>query len=88
MIDLKAISEQTYKRAVERGKIKENHSWENSMKDLAGEVIELALCNDLRGIDYEIADVILVCCSICYHYGIDIEDAIIQKVEYNEKRLD
>ena len=88
MIDLRELSERTYARAIERGKITSHHSWEKSMKDLAGEVIELALCTDLRDIGFEIADIILVCCSICVDRCIDVEDVIRQKVEYNEKRKD
>ena len=39
-----------------------------------------------EGIPIEFADVIIRVLDTCENYGIDIEDAIIRKTEYNKKR--
>lgn len=45
-------------------------------------------CPELRpeGIPIELADVIIRIADMCGHYGIDLESAIKQKMEYNKGR--
>lgn len=39
-----------------------------------------------EGVPIELADVIIRIFDFCGHYGIDIEDAIMQKIAYNKTR--
>jgi len=38
------------------------------------------------GIPFELADVVIRVFDMCGHYGIDLESAIREKMEYNKKR--
>ena len=40
----------------------------------------------LEGIPIELADVIIRIADLCGHYGIDLESAIEEKMEYNKTR--
>jgi NTP pyrophosphatase (non-canonical NTP hydrolase) len=90
MIDLNNLATEAARCAINRVKITGHHCWDDYMKDLSEEVIELSLAGNrgLNGLMDEIPDIILVCMSIASVYGIDIEKAIIKKMEYNEKRKD
>ena len=90
MIDINKLAELAHACAIRRNKITGHHDWEEFMKDLSSEFAELA-CSGHRGKNYvsqEIADVIMVCVAIAYHYGIDVEKAIINKMQFNEQRND
>jgi NTP pyrophosphatase (non-canonical NTP hydrolase) len=39
-----------------------------------------------EGVPSELADAVIVIFSMCGHYGIDLESAIIDKMEYNKTR--
>jgi NTP pyrophosphatase (non-canonical NTP hydrolase) len=85
MVDINKIAELAHACACKRGKITGHHDYEEFMKDLASEFAELA-CAGHRGakcVSSEIADVILVCLSVSYHYNIDAEKAIKDKMLYN-----
>jgi NTP pyrophosphatase (non-canonical NTP hydrolase) len=91
MIDLNKLAKEAHGCALRRGKITNCHSYEDFMKDLAGEIIELTCAGyrGLKAIKPEVADVILVCLSTCIAYGItDIEAIIKEKHEYNLNRKD
>lgn len=40
-----------------------------------------------EGISLELADIILVCFNFAHHLGIDIEQALKDKIEINRKRI-
>jgi NTP pyrophosphatase (non-canonical NTP hydrolase) len=91
MIDLNDLAKKAHSCARRRRKITGHHTWEEFMKDLSGEVTELTWAGQmgLDAIKPEIADVILVCLSVCVVYGInDIEAVLMEKHEYNENRND
>ncbi len=91
MIDLNKLSEQTHACAVRRGKIKDDTKWHELTNDLCREAQELATAFynwDEVNRNEELADIMIVCLSIAKHYGIDIEQAIIKKMAYNEVRED
>ncbi len=39
-----------------------------------------------EGVPIELADVVIMCFSFAYCYGIDLESAILEKMEYNKTR--
>jgi NTP pyrophosphatase (non-canonical NTP hydrolase) len=89
MIDLNRLAMEVCGCAARRGKITGHHDYEEFMKDLAGEVIELTYAGHrgLEAVKPEIADVIFVCLSVCMAYGIkDIEKVLMEKHEYNKNR--
>ena len=40
----------------------------------------------MEGIPSELADIVIRVADMCGHYGIDLEKAILEKIEYNKSR--
>jgi len=90
MIDINQLSEQAYNCAVRRGKITKDTDYEDWMKAISSEVIELSMSNieGRKHISFEMADIVITLLSMSKYYGIDLEIAILDKMEFNEKRSD
>ena len=85
MIDINKLSERAHACAVRRGKITKKTTWEDWMKALSSEVIELALAGVIR---FEAADIVITLLSLSKEYEIDLEKSILEKMDFNEKRSD
>jgi len=85
--------QRNYQASVKRGKITNNTSSEEFVEKIKEEVNELheshVAFNDSFMFDsQELADVILVCLAMAYHFDINIWDEIELKVKFNELRTD
>jgi NTP pyrophosphatase (non-canonical NTP hydrolase) len=77
-----------YKITVNRGLIHPGTSFKeftNKIQEELNEVINEGETG--KGLNKEIADVILTCYNMAYHYSIDIEKELLEKIEINKNRV-
>ena len=83
----KELIERSYQSVVNRGLISKNTKFEEFIDKFYEEVGELAIETPLgEGFESELADILLVAYNIAHHYKIDIEKALIEGIEKNERR--
>lgn len=68
-----------------------NHLYECAKGEMCFDYLHLRGCRKCEfgkpvGIPAELADVIIRIADLCGHYGIDLESAIREKMEYNKNR--
>ncbi|RLI34332.1 hypothetical protein DRO66_08995 [Candidatus Bathyarchaeota archaeon] len=80
---------ENYKATESRGKIDTFTTHEHFVDKLYEELreVENAESSEIE-LGKELADVILTAMNYAYHYGIDIEQELYDKVEYNKTRKD
>lgn len=79
---MQQIIESNYESIVKRGLINEKTRLKDFLNKLDDEVMEFKEDNRIE----ELADIILVCLNIARHYGIDIENELIKKIQINNNR--
>ncbi len=79
---MQQIIESNYESIVKRGLINEKTTLKDFLNKLDEEVMEFKEDNRIE----ELADIILVCLNIARHYGIDIENELIKKIQINNNR--
>ncbi len=79
---MQQIIESNYESIVKRGLINEKTRLKDFLNKLDEEVMEFKEDNRIE----ELADIILVCLNIARHYGIDIENELIKKIQINNNR--
>jgi len=87
---MKKLIESNYQSTVQRGLITPNTDLSDFLNKLDEEVDELNAAYEETWDDFkeELSDVILVCLNCAKHYGIDIENEMLKKIEKNFKRAE
>jgi NTP pyrophosphatase (non-canonical NTP hydrolase) len=88
---MKPTQSEIYQCAVKRGKINKQTTRKHFLDAIASELLELAEAEDTPNnprISLELADVVLVCYSMAQHRGINLDQVISFKHEFNLKRKD
>lgn len=85
---MKDLIERNYESTRKRGLINENTADTEFINKIKEELSELehSIYNNDSEWKYELADIILVCLNYGYHYGLDMEKLLMNKVKFNEKR--
>jgi NTP pyrophosphatase (non-canonical NTP hydrolase) len=87
---MKKLIELNYQSTVQRGLITPSTDIADFLNKLDEEVDELngAYEETWDDLKEELSDVILVCLNFARHYGIDIEQELLKKIEKNFKRAE
>jgi len=88
---MKDLIEDNYRSTVKRGLIKPDTNTFDFFEKLMEEVKELEEAiafGTLAEFKEELSDVILVCLNLAKHYGFDIEQELLKKIEKNFKRAE
>ena len=82
---MKTIIEFNYQVTSQRGLINDNTTVREFVLKLEEEVKEFldAALHDKGDFNHELADIILVCLNISRHYGIDIEQQLLNNISKN-----
>ena len=86
---MKSIIINNYDSIVKRGLINSETSKEdfiNKLFEEIGELEEYYILNNKLDFE-ELADIILVCLNCAYHYNVDIEKELKNKIQKNYKRI-
>ena len=86
---MKYIIDQNYESTVNRGLINKKTSMVNFIDKIYEEVSEFEEAVDtgtIKDIKEELSDIILVCLNTAKHYGFDIEQELINKINKNKNR--
>lgn len=89
--DIEQLIDRNYAAQIKRGKITMKTDLSDFLDKIVEEVKELknSYTNDgcFEDIDdKELIDIMLVCFSMAKHFGIDWQQVMTEKVEFNEKR--
>jgi len=97
---LNKLTERNYKSIVDRGLISPTTNYkafldkfDEELKELKEAVDYIRTCkknlySNFEHVKEELADVILVGLNLAHHYGINIEEELIKKIEINEQRAE
>jgi len=87
---LKEIQERNYKATVKRKLITGRTDSSDFIKKIYEELTELDEVCTMNQINdpSELADIIITCLCMAYHFNVDIDEELKQKTLYNEKRND
>ena len=86
---MKTIIEENYASTVKRGLIKKHTDMQDFIDKIfeeVGEFEEAVEIGTLKDIKEELSDIILVCLNTAKHYGFDIEQELINKINKNKNR--
>ena len=89
--DIQQLIDRNYAAQVKRGQIKDETKFFKFVIKIEDELYELneSYIDTNKDFDSkELIDIMLVCFSMAKHFGIDWQQVMKDKVEYNEKRLD
>lgn len=91
-MDIKQVMEDCHENAVKKG------FWDHSTDEFATqmalihtEVSEATTAyrnkESMEHVAEEMADIVMRTANVCLHFGLDLEDAIAKKIEFNKTRL-
>lgn len=86
---MKTIIEENYASTVKRGLITKDTDMQDFITKIfeeVGEFEEAVEIGTLKDIKEELSDIILVCLNTAKHYGFDIEQELINKINKNKNR--
>ena len=83
---MKQLIERNYKSIVDRGLIFLYTQEQEFFDKIDEEVLELSCATTWEDKAEELADIILVCLNYAYHFDIDIEHELNNKININELR--
>lgn len=90
-IDIQQLIDRNYAAQIKRGQITPESTFFKFVIKIEDELMELNESYIETNKDFdtkELIDIMLVCFSMAKHFGIDWQQVMTEKVEYNEKRLD
>ena len=90
-IDIQQLIDRNYAAQLKRGQITPETKFFKFVIKIEDELYELneSYIDTNKDFDSkELIDIMLVCFSMAKHFGIDWQQVMKDKVEYNEKRLD
>lgn len=90
-IDIQQLIDRNYDVQIRRTQIKDDSTFFKFVIKIEDELMELNESYIETNKDFdpkELIDIMLVCFSMAKHFGIDWQQVMKEKVEYNEKRLD
>jgi NTP pyrophosphatase (non-canonical NTP hydrolase) len=88
---IEELIDRNYAAQVKRGQINNESTFWNFSDKIQDELNEFDESYIQTNKDFdskELIDIMLVCFSMAKHFGIDWQQVMKDKVEYNEKRLD
>jgi NTP pyrophosphatase (non-canonical NTP hydrolase) len=89
--DIQQLIDRNYAAQVKRGQINNESTFGNFSDKIQDELNEFNESYIQTNKDFdskELIDIMLVCFSVAKHFGIDWQQIMTDKVEFNEKRLD
>jgi hypothetical protein len=91
--DIQELIDRNYAAQIKRGQITPETDLSDCIDKIKEELKELVDSYEYNWgtekiDDKELIDIMLVCFSMAKHFGIDWQQVMKHKVEYNEKRLD
>jgi hypothetical protein len=88
---IQELIDRNYAAQIKRGQINNESTFWNFSDKIQDELNEFDESYIQTNKDFdskELVDIMLVCFSMAKHFGIDWQQVMIDKVEYNETRLD
>lgn len=89
--DIQELIDRNYSAQIKRGQITPDTDLSDCIDKIKEELKELVDSYIETNKDFdpkELIDIMLVCFSMAKHFGIDWQQVMKEKVEFNEKRLD